>query len=118
MTGLAGGDRGSGSVVAIALIGAVVALTALALPLYIGLATRQAVAGAADAAALAAADVTSGLEAGFPCAAAERSAVANGAVLVGCEVDGLVATVTVARDILGFGVSSTATAGPPASGVD
>jgi secretion/DNA translocation related TadE-like protein len=111
-----GRDRGSGSVLAVALIAAVVALTALALPLYMGLATRQAVAAAADAAALAAADVASGLQPGYPCTAAERAATANRTSLAACAVDGLIATVTVSRSILGTAVVATATAGPPDSG--
>jgi secretion/DNA translocation related TadE-like protein len=112
------GERGSGSVLAVGLIGAVVALVALALPLYIGLATRRAVAGAADAAALAAADVASGLEPGYPCAAADRVASANRAILASCAIDGLVVTVSVSRVILTVDVTSTATAGPPRSGLD
>lgn len=96
-----------------AIAGSIVALTALALPLYMGLAARQALAGAADAAALAAADTASGRIAGYPCDNAERVAAANGASLQGCDLDGLVATVTAGNTIVGIRVVSTATAGPP-----
>ena len=82
------------------------------------LAVRQAVAGAADAAALAAADVASGLVSGYPCATAALVAAANGAAVASCAVDGLVVTVSASRDILGLAVTATATAGPPGSGVD
>lgn len=112
------GDDGSGTVLTVALTGGMVALTGLALPLYMGLATRQAVAGAADAAALAAADTASGRLPGYPYEAAGRAASANGASLDSCAVDGLVVTVVVSRSILGIPVSARATAGPPPLGVD
>ncbi len=107
------GERGSGSVLAVALVGTVALLTSLSLPLYMGLAMRQAVAAAADAAALAAADVAVGIVAGYPCETARRVAAANGASLEECELDGLVATVSASRSILGIPVVSYATAGPP-----
>jgi secretion/DNA translocation related TadE-like protein len=106
-------ERGSGSVLTIALIASITALTALALPLYSALAMRQAVAAAADAAALTAADVAVGIAPGYPCAQAALVATANGAVLRSCELDGLVATVTVERSLLGIPARATATAGPP-----
>jgi secretion/DNA translocation related TadE-like protein len=106
-------DRGAGSVLTIALIAGVVALAGLAVPLYSALATRQAVAAAADASALAAADVAVGIAPGFPCAQAEVVASANGARLRSCELDGLIATVTVERSLLGIPAVASATAGPP-----
>lgn len=105
-------DRGAGSVLALGIMGAVVMLVATALPLYAVLATRTAVAGAADAAALAAADVRVGVIGGFPCDVAAKVAAANGVRLSSCEVDGYIATVSVERSVLGFSVSSRATAGP------
>lgn len=107
------GDHGSGSLLAIAVGGSIAALTALALPLYMGLAARQAVAAAADASALAAADTASGRVPGYPCANAERVAAANGASIDACTIDGLIVTVTAARTIVGIPVAATATAGPP-----
>lgn len=106
-------ERGSGSVLAIALTGAMVGLTAAVVPLYAVLAARSTVAGAADAAALAAADARVGIVTGFPCDRAAEVAAANGAALTRCDVDGLIATVSVSRVILGFMLESTATAGPP-----
>ena len=53
----------------------------------------QRVANAADAAALAAADATSGAVPGVPCDLAAGVAARNGATLVGCEIDGPVASV-------------------------
>ena len=97
----------------IALIGAIVGLTAAVVPLYAVLVARSTVAGAADAAALAAADARVGVATGFPCERADEVAAANGAKLTACEVDGLIATVSVSRTILGFDLESSATAGPP-----
>lgn len=107
------GDRGAATVVTVGLMGAIVALTAMVLPLYSVLVVRQSVAAAADAAALAAADVAVGRAAGSPCEVAARVAAANGASITSCELDGLVATVTAARPVLVFAVTATATAGPP-----
>ena len=83
------------------------------MPIFAGLAVRQSVAGAADSAALAAADVVSGLRAGYPCDAARRVAEANGALLASCEVDGLVVSVSATRQFAGIAITSSATAGPP-----
>lgn len=106
------GDDGAGSVMALGIIGALVLLAATAIPLYAVLATRSAVAGAADAAALAAADVRVGVVGGFPCDVAAEVAAANGVALTACEVDGYIATVAVERSVLGFAVTQRATAGP------
>lgn len=106
-------ERGSGTILAVALVAGIAALMSLSLPLYIGLAVRQSVAGAADAAALAAADVAVGIVPGYPCDAAGRVVAANGAALSSCELDGLVVTVSATRWILGIPVTSYATAGPP-----
>lgn len=109
-----GGSRGSASVLGVAMIGAVLVVFVVVLPLYIGLATRQAVIAAADSAALAGADVASGRIAGYVCEAAREVAEANGAVLTGCEADGQVVTVTTQREFLGLQLMALATAGPPA----
>ncbi|TBN55411.1 hypothetical protein EYE40_14470 [Glaciihabitans arcticus] len=106
-------ERGSGSILAVALIAGTLCLLALLLPLQFALARGQSLAGAADAAALAAADVSSGAVAGFPCESAAVVARANGAELEACELDGLVATVRVTGTVLGFSVRAAATAGPP-----
>ena len=107
------GERGAGSVLAIGLVAALVCLTLMLVPLYAVLVAKQSIAGAADAAALAAADVRVGLEAGQPCAVASRVAAANGAALSACSVDGLVVTVVATTSVAGFAVSVAATAGPP-----
>ena len=107
-------ERGAGSVLAVAVVAAVLCITMMLVPLYSVLAKKQAMAGAADAAALAAADVRVGLDPGEPCAVAARVAAANRARLSSCKVDGLVVTVAVTATIAGFSVGVAATAGPPA----
>lgn len=107
-----GADDGAGTILAVGLVAVVVCLTATALPLYAVFAHKQALAGAADAAALAAADVRIGILPGEPCAVAAVVAQANGAALTGCAVDGLVVTVAVGGAVAGFPVQGSATAGP------
>ncbi|MGW8484618.1 Rv3654c family TadE-like protein [Microbacterium sp. NPDC055903] len=77
--------------------------------------TAQRAAGAADAAALAAADVSSGAVPSVeePCAVAARVAAAAGASLVRCELSGLTATVEVQAKYAGMAAVSRARAGQP-----
>ncbi|QYH37031.1 hypothetical protein FFT87_14445 [Salinibacterium sp. M195] len=112
------GERGAGTILMVGLVVTVIALTALVIPLYWALSARHALAGAADAAALAAADTASGLIAGYPCDNAERLAVANDAHIEECTVDGRIVTVTASRRILGILVTTSATAGPPPTRAD
>lgn len=72
----------------------------------------QRLAGAADAAALAAADAASGAVPGLPCERAQQVAASAGAVVEACELDGLIATVAVSTGYLGFTAGATARAGP------
>lgn len=73
----------------------------------------QRVAGAADAAALAAADAASGAVLGVPCERAAQVAAAAGASVGSCEVDGLIATVSVSAPWGALPAVATARAGPP-----
>ena len=75
--------------------------------------TSQRLAGAADAAALAAADAASGAVSGDPCGRAGEVAAASGAFLSGCELDGLIATVTVSGSFGRLTAAASARAGPP-----
>ena len=115
------GESGSGSVLGLSIVGAVIALLLVLLPLAESIEVRQRLGSAADAAALAAADVESGAIPGTPCREAGRVARAVGTVLERCEVDGSVATVRVGGGvgggILGLAATATATAGPPGVGV-
>ncbi|MDQ1544451.1 MAG: hypothetical protein QOK08_2089 [Actinomycetota bacterium] len=106
-------DEGSGSLLGVAIIGSLVAVVLMTLPLYMGLSARESVARAADASALAGADVTAGISPGVPCALAGSVARANHVSLAGCEVDGLVVTVTTTATILGLPLVASASAGPP-----
>ena len=73
----------------------------------------QRLAGAADAAALAAADAASGAVVGVPCERAEEVTQASALSLTACEVDGLVATVTVSGRLGVLTAEARARAGPP-----
>jgi secretion/DNA translocation related TadE-like protein len=78
-----------------------------------GAVVSQRIAGAADAAALAAADTVSGAVSGVPCDRAARIAHVAGLRLVSCEVEGLIATVSVSGSFAGFDLEARARAGPP-----
>ncbi len=109
------GEAGAGSPLAVAVVGAILSMVLLLVPLYSVLGTRSLAMGAADAAALAAADVAIGIVPGIPCEAAASVARVNHAMVTGCQVDGVIVTVRVSVAILGLPVSATATAGPPLS---
>ncbi|WP_159500896.1 Rv3654c family TadE-like protein [Microbacterium sp. 18062] len=73
----------------------------------------QRLAGAADAAALAAADAASGAVSGIPCDRAGEIASRAAVEVVSCEVEGLIATVRVGGSFGPFPASAIARAGPP-----
>ena len=106
-------EGGSGSLLGVAIVASALAAMTLLIPLYQGLGIRESVADAADAAALAAADVAAGIFPGAPCAVAASVATANRASLDACAVDGLVITVRTSAGFLGLTLTATATAGPP-----
>lgn len=107
------GERGSGSVLAVAILAAVLMVFSLLLPVIAVVSVQQRAAGAADAAALAAADVAVGIRSGSPCLVAAVVAVANTTRLERCLLDESTATVRVTGSVLGFEVSARATAGRP-----
>jgi secretion/DNA translocation related TadE-like protein len=72
----------------------------------------QRLAGAADAAALAAADAAAGAVIGVPCERAAEVAEASGVALAECDLDGLVATVEVAGRFGLLPCAARARAGP------
>jgi secretion/DNA translocation related TadE-like protein len=106
-------DRGSDSILGLAIVGATMMLTALVVQAFALLPVGQSAHNAADAAALAAADTASGAVGGVPCEAAAAAAALNGASVVACVVDGLIASVTVSRSVAGFHMVARARAGPP-----
>lgn len=106
-------DDGAASVLALGLIGAVIAVTAAIVPVASAFVASQRAANAADAAALAAADAVSGAVMGIPCELAGRVAARNGGVLTACTVGGPTVTVTVTVSTAGFSLGASARAGPP-----
>lgn len=73
----------------------------------------ERLAGTADAAALAAADAASGAVTGVPCDVTARVAEAGDARLRECDVEGLIATITVAGAYGGISFDARSRAGPP-----
>ena len=76
------------AVLALAIIGASVAVTGLVIPFAATAVVSQRSENAADAAALAAADALAGAVPGTPCTLAAAAAERNGARLASGEVDG------------------------------
>ena len=111
--GRLGDDRGSGVVLALAITAVVVTMTMSAVGVGALLAARQHVIGAADSAALAAADVAIGIAPGDPCEVAGRVARSGGVRVQSCTVDGLVVTLGVAGAVGGIAISVRSRAGPP-----
>jgi len=106
-------DRGSGAVLALALVMAVVTIGLSGVTLAAALTARQRVIGAADLAALAAADAASGAIPGQPCAVAAEVASGNDARLTVCRSSGLVVSVTVVGAFAGIPIDARSRAGPP-----
>jgi secretion/DNA translocation related TadE-like protein len=104
-------DAGSGTVVAIGVLGAVTSL-ALATVVASSMLVERA---AAESAALAAADIAAGFATGSPCAAADEIAVAAGATVTACDVTGTTVAVRVERHggVLDLAVTARARAGQP-----
>ena len=102
----------SGTVLGLTIACAAVVTTGSVLPVCGLLVESAALAGAADAAALAGADAASGRMSGLPCEVAGSLAAANGVELAGCSVDGMVVTVVVERWVGAVPVRTVATAGP------
>ena len=73
----------------------------------------QRLAGVADAAALAAADAASGAVTGVPCERDGELAQSAEVELTGCELEGLVATVSVSAPFGVLVAVARARAGPP-----
>jgi secretion/DNA translocation related TadE-like protein len=109
-------EVGAGSVLALAIVAATVTIALAAVALGAGLAVRQRTIAAADAAALAAADVLLGAAPGDPCTVAASVAELNGTRLESCELDGWVATVTTSSWVAGTPIVARSTAGPDPAG--
>jgi secretion/DNA translocation related TadE-like protein len=107
------GEKGSGGVLGLAVIAVLAVLALATVAVGAALATRQRVIAAADAGALAAADTALGIHPGIPCEVAGAVVAAHRATLVSCDVEGVVATVSVSAGIAGVIVTAQARAGPP-----
>jgi secretion/DNA translocation related TadE-like protein len=107
-------SRGSASVLAIGLVGVSAMLVTATGAVGHAVALKAGLDGAADAAALAAADAVAGFVSNEPCSVAQRAAALNGAHLAACTIDGAVADVLVDATVFGVRASSRARAGPPA----
>lgn len=116
MTGRGMGDRGSGSVLALGIVCAVVAVAGGGIAVVGAGGAHARAAAAADLAALAGADVATGRANGVPCEAAEAVARANGVALTACAQHGLVVMVTASTPYLGLSAAASARAGPPKGG--
>ena len=108
-------ERGAGTVLALAVVAVTVTLTTAAIGVVGAWGARQKAAVAADATALAAADVAAGRASGEPCAEADVVARANGAFVTGCVVAAVVVSVEVSVPYLGWEAFAAARAGPPGS---
>jgi len=115
MSSLSRDERGAGSVLAVAIVTAVIVVTASALPLYMGFAESRRLAAVADAAALAAADTASGAVPGVPCEAAAAITGLSDVELVSCDAQRAIASVTVRGSIAGIALEARSRAGPPSA---
>jgi secretion/DNA translocation related TadE-like protein len=106
-------EHGSGGVLALAALAMLAVLAVAVTGVGAALAQRQRVIAAADAGALAAADTALGIHPGIPCEEAARVVEVHGVHLVACDVEGVVATITVSARVAGVLVTAEARAGPP-----
>ncbi len=106
-------DRGAGAVLVLGLVAVVASVGLTMVGAGHALVRAQQVTAAADAGALAAADVLLGWVAGDPCAVAQNVVAAHDATLAACRVEGLTVLVRAEAGILGMLVQRSARAGPP-----
>ncbi len=106
-------EEGAGTVLALALVAAVVAAFLLAAAGALVLDGHRRVVAAADAAALAGADVALGNATGAPCDRAAALAAVTGVRLDRCAQHGTLVRVHATTTVLGVEVGADAVAGPP-----
>ncbi len=107
-------DSGGGSILGVGLVLGLAIMICTVAPLGASLAAHQRVQGAADSAALAAADTASGRVPGFSCEAAGAVAASLAVSLVSCAVTDGLATVTVGGEVFAIPITASSRAGPPA----
>jgi secretion/DNA translocation related TadE-like protein len=110
-------EVGGGGVAGVAVLAAICAVAVGLAPLGGVLAEKQRLHGAADAAALAAADTAAGRVGGVPCETADAIARALEATVTSCSADDAGdVTIVVTSRIAGWEVTTEARAGPPRPG--
>lgn len=102
-----------GSTAAVGIVAGVAVLAAALATVGGAAVTGQRLASAADAGALAAADVASGAASGIPCDRAAEVAGTFGGRIEACDLDELIATVTVSMPFGPLTARASARAGPP-----
>ena len=105
-------EHGSSAAATLILVGGVISVTSLLLFFGTAFLTLERAQSVTDQAALEAADAASGRIPGYPCNRAERLARKNNFSLEKCEVQGLIARVTLQVTVLGFVTQTRAKAGP------
>lgn len=105
-------DEGSGSMLTLGIGASFLILTFLLIPLLGGFVMHQRAQGAADLAALAAADVASGRQPGNPCETAEILVSRAGFSVLECRLEGLISRITVTTNFGPFELVARARAGP------
>lgn len=106
-------EEGAGTVLALALVAAVIAAFLLAAAAAIVLDGHRRVVAAADASALGAADVALGNATGVPCERATALAAGAGVLLDRCTLRGTLVRVHASTVVLGVALGADAVAGPP-----
>ncbi|WP_298119540.1 Rv3654c family TadE-like protein [uncultured Aurantimicrobium sp.] len=105
-------EHGSSAAATLILVGGVISVTSLLLFFGTAFLTLERAQSVTDQAALEAADAASGRIPGYPCNRAERLASKNKFSVEKCEVQGLIARVTLQVTVLGFVTQTRAKAGP------
>ena len=105
-------DRGSGTVLALAVIFTCIASFGVAQVVALEALTQARLDAAADSAALAADDALRGLTVGYPCEIAKAVALENMANLDECRIVGFEAFVNLQVKSMGIVLNASARAGP------
>ena len=106
------GDAGSGTIMAIALIGLCLACFGLSQTIALNLLADARLVAATEAAALSADDSLRGLITGYPCEIAKTIAAENVAILDECRIVGFEAFVKLHTQSMGIVLNASARAGP------
>ena len=117
MTTTARAERGSGVVLAVAVMAVAVTVGAVAVLVVDLLRTAQRAQHVANLAAVAASDVAIGVVSGRPCVVARQIARDQQMSLDSCEVAGGLATVAISLHYRGLTIDKRAAAAPQSTGV-